>query len=75
MSILGEAMKIPVDNFLGMLLYAVIFIIAAVVILGLILWIIPFKLPYALKSLIMFIGVAIVLFIWWNTIASPVLHL
>nr|WP_239587926.1 hypothetical protein [Gracilibacillus alcaliphilus] len=68
-------MKIPVDNFLGMLLYAVIFIIAAVVILGLILWIIPFKLPYALKSLIMFIGVAIVLFIWWNTIASPVLHL
>ncbi|GAA0293578.1 hypothetical protein GCM10008924_09350 [Gracilibacillus halotolerans] len=64
-------MTLPVDNFLGMLLYAVIYMLVTGIVFSLALRFIPNKLPYALKSLIVLIAIIISLYIWWITIVSP----
>ncbi|MBB6511264.1 hypothetical protein GGQ92_000031 [Gracilibacillus halotolerans] len=71
MDLVKEAMTLPVDNFLGMLLYAVIYMLVTGIVFSLALRFIPNKLPYALKSLIVLIAIIISLYIWWITIVSP----
>lgn len=70
MDLVKEAMALPVDNFLGMLLYAVIYMLVTGIVFSLALKFIPNKLPYALKSLIVLIAVIISLYIWWITIVT-----
>ncbi|QGH34307.1 hypothetical protein GI584_09870 [Gracilibacillus salitolerans] len=75
MDILRESMALPVDNFLGMLLYAVIYIFVAGLVFSLALKFIPNRLPYAVKSLIVFIAIIISLIVWWQMIVEPGLNL
>lgn len=70
MNIVIEAMTFPVDNFLGMLIYAVIYMLLTGIVFSLALKFIPNKLPYALKSTIVLIAIIISLYIWWVTIVS-----
>ncbi|MFC4387208.1 hypothetical protein ACFOZ1_05225 [Gracilibacillus marinus] len=75
MDLLKESMQLPVDNFLGLLVYAFIYIFVAGLIFSLALRFIPNKIPYGIKSLIVFVAVVISLIIWWQTIMKPFLSL
>ncbi len=75
MDLIRESMATPVDNFLGMLIYAVIYMFVAGLIVGLALKFIPNRLPYAVKSLIVFIAIIISLIIWWQMVGEPGLNL
>ncbi|UOQ48073.1 hypothetical protein MUN88_18770 [Gracilibacillus caseinilyticus] len=75
MGMIRESMALPVDNFLGMLIYAVIYMAVAGLISGLSLTFIPNRFPYAVKSLIVFIAIVISLLIWWQVILSPALEI
>ncbi|RCW71889.1 hypothetical protein DFR57_10572 [Saliterribacillus persicus] len=68
MDLIQEAMKLPVDNFLGMLIYAVIYMLITGIVVSLALRFIPNRLPYTVKSMIVGIAVFISLIVWWNTI-------
>ncbi|MGP4040518.1 hypothetical protein ACTWP4_11595 [Gracilibacillus sp. D59] len=75
MDIIKESMSLPVDNFLGMLIYAVIFMLVAGLVFSLALKFIPNRFPYAVKSLIVFIAIIISLIVWWQMIVEPGLNL
>ncbi|SER99068.1 hypothetical protein SAMN04487944_114110 [Gracilibacillus ureilyticus] len=71
MDIIKESMQLPVDNFLGMLIYAVIYMLTAGVVASLALRFIPNKIPYGVKSVIVFLVILISIFLWWQTIIKP----
>ncbi|MGN8645225.1 hypothetical protein ACTNEO_03910 [Gracilibacillus sp. HCP3S3_G5_1] len=75
MDIIVEAMTLPVDNFLGLLIYAVIFMVVIGLVVSLALKFIPNNLPYAVKSQIVFIAIIISLIVWWQLIVKPGLNL
>ncbi|WP_240468579.1 hypothetical protein [Gracilibacillus sp. YIM 98692] len=70
-NIIKESLEMPVDNFLGMLIYAIIFMFFAGVIALLALKFIPNRLPYGAKSAIVFAAILISLFLWWQILIRP----
>ncbi|WP_226037339.1 hypothetical protein [Aquibacillus saliphilus] len=70
MDFMIESMQLPVDNLVGILLYAIIFMIVAGIIPVLALTFIPNRLPYTLKSAIVGTIVIISLLLWWNMIVT-----
>lgn len=71
MDLIRDAMKMPVDNFLGMLIYGVLFMAVTGIIVSLALKFIPNRLPYAIKSFIVFIFILFSLYLWWKLIVEP----
>ena len=70
MDYIKQSMTLPVDNLVGMLLYAIIFMLVAGLVVSIALRFIPNRIPYALKSAIVGISVFISLILWWNIIIS-----
>ncbi|WP_112180661.1 MULTISPECIES: hypothetical protein [Paraliobacillus] len=68
MTTLFESMVFPVDNLLGIFLYAVLFVIITSLIISLLLHFIPNSLSKRLKSFILGTAVFISLFFWWSII-------
>ncbi|MFC4404780.1 hypothetical protein [Gracilibacillus xinjiangensis] len=71
MNLIKESMVLPVDNLLGMLIYAVIYMLIAGLVTTLALRYIPNKIPYGVKSIILFAAILISIFLWWQTIIKP----
>ncbi|SDL81835.1 hypothetical protein [Sediminibacillus halophilus] len=65
MTYIIETMKFPVDNFLGMLLYVVLFMAGAALLIGIPLHFIPYQVPYPVKNAAIGTAVFIGIFIWW----------
>ncbi|ENH97148.1 hypothetical protein J416_06862 [Gracilibacillus halophilus YIM-C55.5] len=71
MDVIRESMQLPLDNVLGMLLYAFLFItVAGLLTLAGLKWI-PNQLPYAVKSVVVFVVVCISLVIWYQVLIEP----
>ncbi|WP_117169899.1 hypothetical protein [Paraliobacillus sediminis] len=68
MTTLIESMETPVDNLLGLFLYAALFILITGLIMSLLLHFIPNSLSRTLKSFIVGIAVFSSLFFWWYLI-------
>ncbi|MRH41784.1 hypothetical protein GH741_03745 [Aquibacillus halophilus] len=68
MDFIKESMQLPIDNLVGLLLYAVIYMFSAGLFVVLALTFIPNRLPYAVKSAIVGIAVLVSLVFWWNNI-------
>ncbi|QTM99185.1 hypothetical protein ERJ70_07635 [Sediminibacillus dalangtanensis] len=65
MAYIIETMTFPVDNFLGMLLYAVLFMAGAALLIGIPMHYIPYHIPYAVKNAAIGTAVFIGILIWW----------
>ncbi|MDL4842252.1 hypothetical protein [Aquibacillus rhizosphaerae] len=68
MDFIIESMTLPIDNLLGMLLYAILYMLSTGLIVGLSLRFIPNRIPYGIKNVILGFAVFLSLFIWWLTI-------
>lgn len=68
MTTLFESMVTPVDNLLGLFLYAVLFIVFTGLIMSLLLQFIPNSLSRTLKNFIIGTAVFSSLFFWWYII-------
>ncbi|MCT2534223.1 hypothetical protein NC661_10165 [Aquibacillus koreensis] len=70
MDFILATMEKPVDNLLGMLLWAVVYMLGTGIVFTIALWLIPNRIPYGVKSAIVGIAVFISLFVWWGTIIN-----
>ncbi|WP_186580563.1 hypothetical protein [Aquibacillus kalidii] len=66
MDVITDAMKLPVDNLLGMLLYALIYMLITGGVVVVILKFIPIS--YGFKNAILGVAVFLSLYMWWITI-------
>ncbi|SDJ77005.1 hypothetical protein [Sediminibacillus albus] len=65
MTYIIESMNLPVDNFLGMFLYLLLFMAGAGLLIGLPLHFIPNRLPYEVKSALVGMAVFLSMYLWW----------
>ncbi|WP_053219914.1 hypothetical protein [Virgibacillus senegalensis] len=68
MTYIIETMKFPVDNFLGMLLYVILFMSVAALLVGIPFHFIPYQVPYAIKNAVIGSAVFIGILVWWMLI-------
>ncbi len=70
LQLIRNSMAFPVDNFLGLFIYALIYMLLAGLIATLALHFIPNRIPYAIKSILVFIAITLSLLLWWKTFFS-----
>ncbi|WP_077622256.1 hypothetical protein [Sediminibacillus massiliensis] len=63
-----DSMKFPVDNLMGMFLYALLFMMAAGLIVGLALRYIPYPIPEWAKGSILAVFVFLSIYAWWEIV-------
>ncbi|WP_407270966.1 hypothetical protein [Radiobacillus sp. PE A8.2] len=68
MSILMESMQFPIDNLLGLFLYALLFTLIPGVIVSLTFRFIPKRLPYMLQNVVVAVSVYLGIILWWHFI-------
>lgn len=65
-----ESMKLPVDNLLGMLLYAVLYMLCTGILVFIAFRFIPNRIPFPIKNAILGGSVFISIYVWWLTIVQ-----